>query len=201
MEFHEKLQELRKQKGITQEELASALYVSRTAVSKWESGRGFPSIDSLKAISAYYGVTLDTLLSGDELLTAARREQTRTARSFRDLIFGLLDAGTLLLLFLPLFGEESEGMVRAVSLLAMTGAKTYVLVPSLVLIALTTLWGILTLALQACSAPLWSKSKTAVSLALGLGAVLFFTVARHPYAAVFALALTVIKAVSILKKP
>ena len=201
MEFHEKLQELRKQKGITQEELASALYVSRTAVSKWESGRGFPSIDSLKAISAYYGVTLDTLLSGDELLTAARREQTRTARSFRDLIFGLLDAGTLLLLFLPLFGEESEGMVRAVSLLAMTGAKTYVLVPSLVLIALTTLWGILTLALQACSAPLWSKSKTAVSLALGLGAVLFFTVTRHPYAAVFALALTVIKAVSILKKP
>lgn len=201
MEFHEKLQELRKQKGITQEELASALYVSRTAVSKWESGRGFPSIDSLKAISAYYGVTLDTLLSGDELLTAARREQTRTARSFRDLIFGLLDAGTLLLLFLPLFGEESEGMVRAVSLLAMTGAKTYVLVPSLVLIALTTLWGILTLALQACSAPLWSKSKTAVSLALGLGAVLFFTVARHPYAAVFALALTVIKAVFILKKP
>ena len=201
MEFHEKLQELRKQKGITQEELASALYVSRTAVSKWESGRGFPSIDSLKAISAYYGVTLDTLLSGDELLTAARREQTRTARSFRDLIFGLLDAGTLLLLFLPLFGEESEGMVRAVSLLAMTGAKIYVLVPSLVLIALTTLWGILTLALQACSAPLWSKSKTAVSLALGLGAVLFFTVTRHPYAAVFALALTVIKAVSILKKP
>ncbi len=51
MEFHEKLQELRKQRGMTQEELATALYVSRTAVSKWESGRGYPSIDSLKAIS------------------------------------------------------------------------------------------------------------------------------------------------------
>ena len=57
MEFHEKLQELRKQRGMTQEELATALYVSRTAVSKWESGRGYPSIDSLKAISGFFGVS------------------------------------------------------------------------------------------------------------------------------------------------
>ena len=39
MEFHEKLQQLRKQRGLTQEDLAAQLYVSRTAVSKWESGR------------------------------------------------------------------------------------------------------------------------------------------------------------------
>ena len=52
MEFREKLQELRKQRGLTQEELAEKLFVSRTAISKWESGRGYPNIDSLKAYVA-----------------------------------------------------------------------------------------------------------------------------------------------------
>ena len=56
MEFHEKLQELRKARGLTQEELAAELYFSRTAISKWESGRGYPSIASLKEISTYFGI-------------------------------------------------------------------------------------------------------------------------------------------------
>ena len=74
MKIHEKLQELRKQKGLTQEELAEILYVSRTAISKWESGRGYPNIDSLKAISRFFGVTVDELLSGDEVLTIAEED-------------------------------------------------------------------------------------------------------------------------------
>lgn len=74
MEFHEKLQELRKTKGLTQEELAKALYVSRTAISKWESGRGYPSIDSLKQIANYFSVTIDELLSGEKLISLAENE-------------------------------------------------------------------------------------------------------------------------------
>lgn len=65
MEFYEKLQELRRSKNLTQEELAEALYVSRTAISKWESGRGYPSIDSLKAISKFFSVSIDELLSAE----------------------------------------------------------------------------------------------------------------------------------------
>ena len=66
MELSEKLQELRKEKGLTQEELAEALFVSRTAISKWESGRGVPNIESLKAISKFFSVSIDELLSGEE---------------------------------------------------------------------------------------------------------------------------------------
>ena len=74
MELHEKLQELRKSRGLTQEQLAQQIYVSRTAISKWESGRGTPSIDSLKALSAFFAVSVDELLSGDALLTIAQEE-------------------------------------------------------------------------------------------------------------------------------
>ena len=57
MELNEKIQELRKKKGLTQEELAQHLFVSRTAVSKWESGRGYPNIDSLKAMARFFGAS------------------------------------------------------------------------------------------------------------------------------------------------
>jgi transcriptional regulator with XRE-family HTH domain len=73
MELKEKLQALRKQKGLTQEELAAALYVSRTAISKWESGRGYPSIDSLRAIADFFSVSLDELLSGEAMLSVDNR--------------------------------------------------------------------------------------------------------------------------------
>ena len=46
MEFNQKLQVLRKEKGITQEQLAKELFVSRTAISKWELGRGYPNLES-----------------------------------------------------------------------------------------------------------------------------------------------------------
>ena len=66
MGFPEKLYELRKAKGLSQEKLAEALGVSRQAVSKWEGGQATPDADKLLAISAYFGVSLDALLKGAE---------------------------------------------------------------------------------------------------------------------------------------
>ena len=91
MEFHEKLQELRKTRGITQEELAEALYVSRTAISKWESGRGYPSIDLLKEVSNYFSVTIDDLLSSEKLLSIAEKENKDNLQNMCDFLLGILD--------------------------------------------------------------------------------------------------------------
>lgn len=66
MELTEKLITLRKQKGLTQLELAEALNVSRQAISKWESGVTVPSIDNLKYLSDFYSVSVDYLIGSRE---------------------------------------------------------------------------------------------------------------------------------------
>lgn len=68
MIFAEKLKELRKQKGISQEQLAEKIYVSRQAITKWESGNGIPDIENLLAISALFNESIDSLLSEEKSL-------------------------------------------------------------------------------------------------------------------------------------
>ena len=196
MEFNEKLQTLRKQKGLTQEELAEILFVSRTAVSKWESGRGYPSIDSLKAIAKFFSVTIDELLSNDEILTIAE-EETKTKEShLRDLVFGMLDISAAMFFILPFFGQSENGSVISVSLPALTGNFRWAY---MLIISSLALFGILTLALQNYSNPLWHGNRSVISMLLSVIAVLLFIMGRQPYAAAFLFILLIIKAIMTIK--
>ena len=200
MEFHEKLQELRKQRGLTQEELAERLYVSRTAISKWESGRGYPNIDSLKAIARFFGITIDELLSGEELLTLAEEDTRQVKHHTRYLVYGLLDLSMSLLLFLPFFGEGAYGAILSVSLIKLCCIQSYLKAIYFFIVIATTALGVLTLTLQTCQAAAWLKSKTKLSLALGTISVMVFMISSQPYAAVFAFVLLVIKAILLIKR-
>ena len=194
MEFNEKLQELRKQRGLTQEELAKSLFVSRTAVSKWESGRGYPSIESLKLIARFFSLTVDELISSDEILTIAEENQRATKIRLCDLIFGLLDACMCLILFLPLLASKSEGGIEAHSLLTLTGVALYLKVLYFITVIASVTTGITTLALQGLDLATWNKCKLGISLVLGTATALLFMISLQPYASVFAFSLLVIKA-------
>ena len=201
MEFHEKLQELRKRRALTQEELATALYVSRTAISKWESGRGYPSIDSLKAISAFFGVTIDSLLSGEELLTlAGEAQQQRTAHD-RNLVFALLDISMALFLFLPIFGQSADGAVLHAALPALTGLPAYLTAAYWIAVAAMIASGILLLLLKNRAQPARLQQAHRLSLLLSTAAVLLFIITRQSYAAAFAFVFLLIKALMLLKHP
>ena len=200
MEFNEKLQELRKNKGLTQEELAQILYVSRTAISKWESGRGFPNIESLKSISKYFSVSLDELLSNEEILTIAEEDTKVRESNIRDLIYGLLDCGMGLLLFLPLFGQKSFEIIKEVSLINLSNIQPYLLILYYAVVIGLVLFGVLTLALQNCRQTLWNKYKYTISLVLSSFGVFLFIISQQPYASILTFVFLVIKALMLIKR-
>ena len=199
MDFQDKLKELRKNRGLTQEELAQALFVSRTAISKWESGKGYPNIDSLKAISKYFCVSLDDLLSTDEIITIAEEDGKQKERHLRNLVFGLLDCSIAMFLFLPFFGQRVDGVIQEVSVLMLTEEEIYIKIPYLIIVFSMTVWGILMLALQDCQVSFWLQKKDKVSLGLGAVGALFFMVIQQPYASAYLFLILVIQALMLIK--
>ena len=199
MELNEKIQELRKQKGLTQEELAASLFVSRTAISKWESGRGYPNIDSLKAIAKFFGVTIDELLSGDELLSIAEEDARQKEHHLRDLVFGLLDCSIAMLFFLPFFGQTINDGIQGVSLLSLTEIAGYLKTAYFVAVTAMIAAGFLSLVLQNWHQTVWAKNKHKLSFTLNAIGAFLFIASSQPYAAAFLFILLVIKALMIIK--
>ena len=99
MDFSEKIQKLRKQHNLTQDELAEKLFISRTAISKWESGKGYPSIDLLKQISKEFNISVDNLLSSEQILELAEIDKQQKLRKINDFLFAIFDLMILFLFF------------------------------------------------------------------------------------------------------
>jgi transcriptional regulator with XRE-family HTH domain len=198
MEFHEKLAELRKSKGLTQEELAGALYVSRTAVSKWESGRGYPSIDSLKEISRYFSVTIDELICSQEMITAAEDDKKVMIGRYVAVICNTLDLLTAVLLFLPIFGNGADSPT-SVSLFQITGTAPWAKAVFIAVIGIITLNGLCGVILSRFDRPVWNRHRMVTGMALSVAAVGIFIGTRQPYAGIICFAILVIKGWLIFK--
>lgn len=82
MKFNEKIVKLRKLKGLTQDEFAAAVGVSRQAVYKWESGQSYPEVPKLLEMKLLFGISLDDLL--DESFEVVLPEKTKKRRISRE---------------------------------------------------------------------------------------------------------------------
>ena len=200
MEFGEKLLELRNSKGMTQEELAEALFVSRTAISKWESGRGYPSIDSLKEISKFFSVSIDELLSSEKLVTIAEKENRANIRKVLDYLLGLNDLLACGLIFLPLFPHPVEGMVYAVSLIEYSDVSTTIRLIYWILFAFLVVTGAVIVVLThfKCEKAKWVM--IILSMGISIVTVLVLAINRAAYATSVAFILMTIKGLLLLKR-
>ena len=198
MEFNEKLQELRKNKGLTQEELAEALYVSRTAVSKWESGRGYPNIDSLKEISRFFSVTVDDLLSGEKLLFIAEKENKSNMRELCNLLFGIVDLFSLMLIFLPIYPNVIDGYVYSVNLLRYSQITPLNKTSYWIMFVILVISGIVEILLKNKSGKS-NKTLMVFSMISNVLMVMFLALTRETYAIIIAFLLVIMKGIILFK--
>lgn len=200
LEFHEKFQELRKRRGLTQEELAEALFVSRTAISKWESGRGYPSIDSLKEISSYFSVSIDDLLSGEQLIFIAEKENKSNLNRVCDLLLGFVDLFSLMLIFLPLYPKPVNGYIYSVNLFGYVDGNAFIIRIYWALFIGLTITGIVKILMVYFKFEKDKKAVTFISVGLSIIAILFLTMAREPYAITVTFLLLLIKGILLYKQ-
>lgn len=194
MEFHEKLQELRKNKNLTQEELAECLFVSRTAISKWESGRGYPNIDSLKQIAKYFDITIDELLSSERLLSLAEEENLMNLINMCQFMFGVVDISTVLLILLPLYPFQIHNYIYSVNLLEYrSNSSVLYWILYFILIGL----GVLKVLLRNKKE---LKYFNELSILMSVVLVLYLALTRQSYATSFAFILLLFKFVLLFKQ-
>lgn len=192
MEFKDKLLELRKNKGLTQEELARDLFISRTAISKWESGRGYPSLASLEELAKYFSVTIDELINTDEIIKAAENEKkSYTNRTF-SLVTNIVDILLIIFLFAPIFRNGNDEPINT-SLFNITGIDLWIKIPFIVIICLSILNGICGFIISFFDKPIWNKHRFYTGLGLSIIGLTIFIISKQPYIAIFYLFLLLIK--------
>lgn len=119
MTFGEKIKKLRAASDMSQDELAEKLFVTRTAVSKWETGKGYPSIDSLKLLSDLFHISMDELISDDDV-ESKRVLDDKRAREFYYIAVAFL-VFTVVLAFIAYFAQTKRA-----GILSLVGVICYV---------------------------------------------------------------------------
>ena len=198
MEFHEKLQLLRKKSEMTQEQLAERLFVSRTAISKWESGRGLPNLESLKGISKLFAVSIDDLLSNDELIELAEIENRSNIDKLACILFGILDIMVIVTLFLPLFGQDSGGTIRSVPLMELELTSNVLQVMYFLALTLLPVFGVIQIGLITMAQELPSSGRKTWSLILHAVCIMLFAISRQAYVTTFLFLLFLVKIVLLI---
>lgn len=197
MDFGEKLKALRTERGLTQEQLAAKLYVSRTAVSKWETGGGSPNLDSLQVVARLFDVSVDDLLSTDDLIVLARDERRSTARSSGMLSFGLLDVLAVVFAFIPLYGVDDGSLVRMANLADYGASVDFGASFAVMAAAVVSLMfmGAVEIVLAAVGSRRAARIVALVGFAVQALAVVLFASTMQPYATTLMFALLLAKVV------
>ncbi|MDE7440023.1 MAG: helix-turn-helix domain-containing protein [Clostridia bacterium] len=108
MSFSEKLRQFRKQKNLTQENLANEILVSRTLITKYESGAVYPTEENLKRLADYFKVATSELMPEEERISATVKSSLKPLWISLTAVALIISLTLLLLLVIPIFSYGNE---------------------------------------------------------------------------------------------
>lgn len=122
----ELLKHLRREKGLTQEQLAEHFYVSSRTVSRWETGSNMPDVDTLIELAEFYDVDIREIIDGErksenmdhktkETLRKVAEYTTEQQKKMRSRVYNFSAAAVIIMLIcFPLFGRETKGLLNGI---------------------------------------------------------------------------------------
>ena len=195
MELSEKIKKIRNDNKLTQEQFAEKMLVSRTAVSKWENGTCYPSIDSLKYMFKTFNVSLDKLLSNEEILEIANNENKNNISKYNSLLFSLLDIIRIIFIFLPLYSYKTNDYIYSVSLFDSNDLGTTLKIIFMLIFIIFLVLGIIELIFNFKGN---NRLINKISMFLDIISIFFLLFTRQPYLIALMFIIFIIKIIMLI---
>lgn len=192
LELSKKIKQIRNDNKLTQEQFAEKMLVSRTAVSKWENGTCYPSIDSLKYMSKIFNISLDKLLSSEEILEIAKMENKSNISKYNGLLFCMLDIVRIIFIFLPLYSYKTNDYIYSVSLFNSNDLGTILKIIFMVIFIMFLILGIIELIFNFKGN---NKLLNKISIFLDVTSIFLLLFTKQPYVIALMFVIFIIKSI------
>ena len=180
--------------------LSSGLFYIYKAVALWLwAGKGYPSLDSLKGISSFFSVTIDELLSGEKLISIAEKENRSNLQNICNLLTGIVDVFSFMLIVLPLYPKHMGEAVLAVNLFSYSETAVFIKMAYWGIFLVLIMAGVIEIVMSQRNTGKGKKALQVSSMIFSIIAVIFLALTREAYATTLAFMLFLLKGILTVK--
>ncbi len=194
MEVNKKIQKLRKENNLTQDQLAEKLGVSKTYIAKLENGKILPSVKDIKNIARILDVNASDLTSFDDLIFIAESDNYNRSDRKTTLFFAILDILSISFIFMPFYVKNNGAM----TLIELKPLSSLLYMAYLVLLIVSFIVGVLEIVFSANNKKNKLKNVKLISVVVYALSILVFALSKQSYITAFLFLFLMIKILFLL---